>query len=877
MQNNPDIEYNDVGLIIDCLTGTPIKETPEEIVRQRFIKILQTDYGYPKDCILREVPVQSGSSILTNESDGSPIRADIVVYKDKRSALKKDQGNILFVVECKKPNVKEGYNQLVSYIFNTSAVGGVWTNGEGISVYKKKQNEIGLEEILSLPRYRENWQDEDAIPSKSSLPRPHNVRFLLSTCHNKLYGRGMENEDFDLAMDMVRILLAKIQDETSIGEYPKFWITSSDYQTVEGRARVAGVVQQLFREYANQFPDVFDEHEKIQVGNDCIAEAVGILKDWSLAANYDDADDWDLMGETYEQFTHINLKRQQGQFFTNRLVVNMMVRMLDPQIGERTLDPAGGSGGFSTGMFRYLRRKVIENSTPHSHQRERMLGTIKDSVFLVEIAKRLVKIAKCAMLMTGDGQSGMTRGNSLDSYDKFDPWIQARCCKGKLNAPDVIATNPPFSGQKIESMISDVSILKSFVFGHKAKMDEDGMYTFCTDDDNILQTQAPEILFLERCLDWLKPGGRLGIVMPKGFLDNISYEHYRQWLLRNYILNGVVTLHKDTFQPDTGVRTCILFITKPLANDVVPDDYRIFMAISQRIGQDSKGNSVFILDGNGKSTGQLNHDLDDIADAYEEFKDGRSHKDSEYIFSYTLKGLKDHFNINPQHYSPKLNAALNQVLEFDNKEHWATTTIGQLESNIKIFMGPRWNSSNIKVDNPSDTSCLTPYLTANGALELRRFTIKWINPALANSKQKMFMDMLRVKEGDIMITRSGTIGKMTYATKDMAENYLVSDDLVRIRVQDKNLRAYLVSYFASKTALSLMLLDEYGSVQQHLQPRHIQEMIIPVPDDWSLAQNMIDAGNKFIEAMESMSKADYAVREHGFDNLCNNLNSEENE
>mgnify|MGYP003473150692 FL=1 len=109
---------------------------------------------------------------------------------------------------------------------------------------------------------------------------------------------------------------------------------------------------------------------------------------------------------------------------------------------------------------------------------------------------------------------------------------------------------------------------------------------------------------------------------------------------------------------------------------------------------------------------------------------------------------------------------------------------------------------------------------------------------------------------------------MTYATKDMADYYLVSDDLVRIRVQDENLRAYLVAYFASKTALSLMLLDEYGSVQQHLQPRHIQEMLIPVLDDCSLAQNMIDAGNKFIEAMESMPKADYEVREHGFDKMC---------
>lgn len=876
MQNNIlDIDYNEDGQIIDCLTGVVLKETPEEVVRQRFIKILQTDYGYPKDCILREVPVQSGSSILTNESDGSPIRADIVVYKDKRAALKKDQGNILFVVECKKPNVNEGYAQLVSYIFNTSALGGVWTNGEGLSVYKRTKDKIGLEQILSLPRYRENWQDEDAIPNKSSLPRPHNVRFLLSACHNKLYGRGMENEDFDLAMDMVRILLAKIQDEVSIGEYPKFWITNEDYHTDEGRTRVANIVQKLFREYANQFPDVFDEYEKIQVGNDCIAEAVGVLKNWSLAAKFDEADDWDLMGETYEQFTHINLKRQQGQFFTNRLVVNMMVRMLDPQIGDRVLDPAGGSGGFSTGMFRYLRRKVIENTLPQSNQRERMLGTIKDSVFLVEIAKRLVKIAKCAMLMTGDGQSGMTRGNSLDSYDKFDPWIQARCCKGKATAPDIIATNPPFSGQKIDSMISDKTILKSFVFGHSSKVDVSGNYSFNTNDDDILLRQAPELLFLERCLDWLKPGGRLGIVMPKGFLDNISYEQYRQWLIKNYILNGVVTLHKDTFQPDTGVRTCILFIAKPLDGKPVPEDYPIFMAISQRIGQDSKGNSVFILDGNGRSTGQLNHDLDIIADAYDDFKKGLPHKESEYIFVYTKQGLKDHYNINPQHYSPKLNAALNQVLEFDNKEHWATTTIGQLESNIKIFMGPRWNSSNIKVDNPSDTSNLIPYLTANGALELRRFSIKWIDPAKASPKQKTYMDMLKVEEGDIMITRSGTIGKMTYATKDMAENYLVSDDLVRIRVQDPNLRAYLVSYFASKTALSLMLLDEYGSVQQHLQPRHIQEMLIPVPDDWEQVQELIDVGNSFIASMEAMSKSDLSIRELGFDNLCKVINTEQ--
>lgn len=487
METN-EVQFDGNGNIIDYLSGKTLVDTPEERVRQRFIRILEMDYGYPKDQMCREVPIQQRSKILTNSSDGSEIRADIIIYNSKKAALDKDQGNILFCVECKKPNATEGYAQLVSYLFNTSAVGGVWTNGESIAVYKKRTGaEVGLDEILSLPRFGVNWNSGDEIPRKQDLPRPHNVRFLLSTCHNKLYGRGMENEDFDLAMDMVRILLAKIQDETTPGDYPRFWITENEYEHADGRKKAAERVQKLFREYADQFPDVFDSHEKITVGADSIAEAVGVLKNWSLAARNDDADDWDLMGETYEQFTHINLKRQQGQFFTNRLVVEMMVKMLDPKIGEHALDPAGGSGGFATGIFRYLRRKVLNTTSDKSPVRDRQLASIKDSVYLVEIAARLVKIAKCAMLLTGDGQSGMTRGNSLDAYDRLDPWIVSRCCKGKSNAPSVIATNPPFSGQKIESQIDDSSILKQFTFGHSFKKNDDENFVFSSDDKDILQ------------------------------------------------------------------------------------------------------------------------------------------------------------------------------------------------------------------------------------------------------------------------------------------------------------------------------------------------------------------------------------------------------
>ena len=114
-----EVNFNENGDIIDVLSGKILKDTPEERVRQRFINILQSDYGYPKANIAREIPIQQGSKILSSD-DGAEIRADIVVYTSKKACLEKDQGNILFVVECKKPNVTEGYAQLVSYFQHLS-------------------------------------------------------------------------------------------------------------------------------------------------------------------------------------------------------------------------------------------------------------------------------------------------------------------------------------------------------------------------------------------------------------------------------------------------------------------------------------------------------------------------------------------------------------------------------------------------------------------------------------------------------------------------------------------------------------------------------------------------------------------------------------
>lgn len=858
----PEDEQDKGKWLSDYLTGEPVHDTPEEHVRQSYLASLVEEYGYPKALIRTEIPIQSGAQYLTDER-GNNIRADIVVYLSAQAARKQDQGNINFVVECKRREREDGYNQLVSYIFNTSAKGGVWTNGRDVIIYKRESQNNNqhnsLEQTTQLPRCGMKW-DDDAIPDKDQLQRPKNIRQLLSTCHNKLYGRGQANADRDLTMDMVRLLLAKIQDETDIDEKPAFWITQFEYQTPNGRQEAVKRVQKLFRKYADMYPNVFDETETISIDVDSTAEAISVLQRWRLICSNEDAAGWDLMGAAYEQFTHANLKKQNGQFFTPRLVTDVMTKMAAPSESTISLDPAGGSGGFVTSIYRYVRQKIISQTPTKRVVRERQLDSLKGKVFSVEIAPRLVKVAKTAMLLSGDGQSGVTQGNSLGTYSEFDHWIQSRCMKGK---PTLILTNPPFSGQKVESMVTDPQLLKNFKFGHQCEFDAETKEYHFDEVGPELVRQAPELLFIERCIDWLAEGGTLGMVLPKGLLDGQTYIPYRDYIFKHCRVDAVITLHKNTFEPDTGVRTCIVMMTKLKEGEATDASHRIFMAQSLRCGKNSRGEPIYQIDDNGEPMDKLSEDLSHIAQNYRDFVENKKFAESEYCFTVAQSSLEADYNINPQHYLPKLNEVLKSVMSMNERDGWSVVPIGSLPD-IEIYMGPRWQNSNLVVENPSDTTGLTPYLTANATMEQRRLSIKWFDEKRASKKQKDIIQGLKVRQGDILISRSGTIGKVTYATKNLADIYVVSDDLIRVRAKDKKLQLYLLAFFMSSTALSLMKLDEYGSIQQHLQPRHIQEMPIPIPDDLESLQKL---SLKIAKAYELMAQADQEIKDNGFDAL----------
>ncbi|MEU2205635.1 N-6 DNA methylase [Microbacterium oleivorans] len=793
------VALNEDGKIVCFLDGTILEPTPEEHVRQQYLQTLATEYGYPKNVMRREVPVFHGSS-EAKDALGKPIRADIVVYRNRAAASTRDQGQIKFVVECKKPDEESGYAQLVSYIFNTNAPGGVWTNGDDTTFFRVDRQRGALDKATELPRSGEEWGAVDRR-KKADLVRPSDVRRLFRVCNNKLYGRGMENSDYDLTMDMVRILLAKIQDESESGSYPNFYVTPDEYGTAEGTALAARRIRDLFERFAEQYRSVFPAGEKIEVPDEAIVEVAAVLQPWTLVAAYDDADDWDLMGAAYEQYTHTNLKRQRGQFFTNRLIVNLMVRMASPRVGEKVLDPAGGSGGFVTAAFRHLRRLVIEETAEGTARRERMLSTVKQSVFLSEISPRLVKLAKTAMLLNGDGHAGMTRGNSLGAYAELDDWLKARCNR---HQPDIVLTNPPFAGQG-ESRISDPRLLMNFASAMKFTVDGDST----VQSDDIMQSQSPEILFFERSLDWLKPGGRLGIVLPKGFLDTTQFLPSRELLFREARLDAVITLHKNSFQPDTGVRTCVVFLTKYKEGDDRTTDYEIFMAASQKIGQDSEGVPIFVTGEEGAATTELDHDLDEIEHDYFAHRSGALNP-SQYRYAVKRSEIQNRLNINPQFYSPHLNESLARVARLDGVDGWSVTTLGQIEPGVRVFKGPRLRTENVIVASESEGTNVVGYYTPSAMLQDKRDSAKLVDLARSTKKQIRDFDVVTVHEGDLLLTRSGTIGRLAYVTSVMA-GQIVSDDMIRVRIPSERLRAYVIGFLLSENAADQMSRNEYGS------------------------------------------------------------------
>jgi len=817
------------GKIIDCLDGSVRRENkPEERIRQKMVQILHDELGYPKSLIGLERTINMGRETK---------RADIVVYNSAEACAQNDQGRIFLIAEVKAPNIPAPDGQLNSYLSASSAQGGFWTNGNKIDFYRKDLATGSIFSWLGIPKHGQAW-DSIGKYRKNDLIVPVDLKLAFRRCHNAIYRSGIDSED--IALDMVRIILSKIEDEIRTEEECAFHITPEEF--ADGRAKdvACARVRGLFYAVRDRYKDVFASTEEITASNDQLAVVISQLQQYSFMDS-----PHDVIGTAYEIYVASHLKGERGQYFTNRLVVNMMVTMASPTERDIVLDPACGSGGFLLAAMNYI-FDHIDASPRSAINKEVLKRNVVRQLFGIDISPKLVKIAKANMLLGKDGHGGIEHANSLDrdKTQKLSASFNELCGFGK---PDIILTNPPF-GSAHDLRVKETCILSQYRTGHQWELSDCGGIVY-SQKLNDRQGVAPELLFLEKCLEWVRDEGIIGIVMAKGQLDNREALAVRKLICEQAQILAVVNLHEDTFEPFCGSKASVIFLKKtsrPLTN------YRIFMAISNKVGQTSRGEPIFKKDMEGNpiiKNGQhiLDEDLSEIADSYLEFKKGTL-EENEFRYTLAFSDLdSDSFSLNPVHYLPQYNAAFRKVLTLGESENFEVHRLGDL---ARVFNGPRFKRPYADLGVTSGSS-IRKYFTGTALTQLNSDNVKYLDSAKANAQVKKQLEALTIYQGYILVSDSGTLGRVTYALSQH-DGHIATNNLIRIVVDDIPLRGYLYEFLRSRLGQSLMLKNAYGTNQEHLEPDIISDILIPVPKDRTLLEQI---GNTVIDSIEALEQS----------------------
>ena len=645
---------------VKCIVrGKNIQLKPEEIVRQIYAARLINQYSYPKNRLGFEYPVNFGRERKS---------ADIVIFDKDRAYT------AYIVVELKKPKLKDGKNQLRSYCNATGAPIGVWTNGEQISHYHRKDPNY-FEDITDIPNSRQSL--EDILSERFTLrdliikDKIANERKSLKDIILEMEDEVLANAGVDVFEEIFKLIFTKLYDEflsqqdkgvinylvrqvtkTAVHESKApYYLDGQDYDALKGA--VAGVsddgfrvmefrntgqtdtelkdkIQNLFNRAKNQWPGVFPEGSTFDLSDSHLSICVSSLQDVKLFNS-----NLLVVDEAFEYLVNKSAKGEKGQYFTPRHVIDMCVQMLNPKPGEYMIDTASGSCGFPV--------HTIFKLTGHLFTNEEIPQEDKDDVFRVfgiDFDEKTVRVARTLNLIAGDGETNVLHLNTLDyarwsdrtggdtkwrdTYGRgFGRLEKLRVEKGenKRFKFDILMANPPFAGD-----IKESRLLHQYELGFKA--------------NGKAQTKVGrDILFIERNLDFLKPGGRMAIVLPQGRFNNTSDKHIRNFIAECARILAVIGLHGNTFKPHTGTKTSVLFVQKwnddPEQGPLCPrvEDYPIFFAVSEKGGKDNSGDYVCAKNSNGQykldKNGHLivDHDLhnhngelpDGIAEAFIEW------------------------------------------------------------------------------------------------------------------------------------------------------------------------------------------------------------------------------------------------------------------
>jgi type I restriction enzyme M protein len=630
---------------LKCLVrGKDVMAKPEEVVRQLWLHTLIHKYKYPTSRIQVEYPITFGRD--------TSKRADIVIMDADRPTVP------YLIIEVKKPKLKDGKEQLKSYTHATGAPLAMWSDGCQFIVWNRT-NPNNFEEIPTLPREDQTiemiagqpWTIDTLIEFErdrdSAGSKERSLRDLIEDLEDEV----LANAGVDVFEEVFKLIFTKLYDELHTYSYEGEHLR---FRNVNTAAQTKKAIQALFEEARENWEGVFDD-DKIRLTPEHLRVCVGSLEKWKLFNS-----NLDVVDEAFEYLVNKSSKGEKGQYFTPRWVIDLCVKMLNPKEVETIIDTACGSAGFTVHSIFHVWGQIMDDmGIPRTNlftmqkKPPRCTKYVQDKVFAIDFDQKSVRVARCLNLIAGDGQTNVLHLNTLDfnrwqdltgdENDEKNPgnteWRETYAAGWKklkrLRAEkkenrnfnfDVIMANPPFAGD-----IKQSDMLSLYGLAHKRAKDG---------GQGKLETAVGrDLLFIERNLDFLKPGGRMAVVLPQGRFNNSSDQRVREYIMERCRILAVVGIHGNTFKPHTGTKTSVLFVQKwnddpdagPLCKKV--DDYPIFFGTQQLPSKDNRGDKIYVKDEDGDRLRDthghwvvqhdfFNHDgltQDGIAEAFVEF------------------------------------------------------------------------------------------------------------------------------------------------------------------------------------------------------------------------------------------------------------------
>ena len=595
------------GFTLDYVSGNQIKETKKELVRQRIVRALIHEYGFsPEDM----------------ENDFSTIgrkKVDVAIFHHGKDHTVENIGRIVI---C-RPEPTIGKNAIRIRDFEQAAQDledletvmrevesvkyGLWTNGLEFFFLEKEQKrfEILCNPIGDWPMAEESVGTKDVVSdAHTRVADKEMLKVTFRRCHNFIHGN--EGMPKDAAFwQFLYLIFCKMHDEGLRAKQRqawkcRFWAGPKEQFDAEGRKAIRKRIDELFNEVKKEYKSIFRGNDEIRLSDRALAFIVSELARYDFTRT-----DVDAKGVAYQELVGVNLRGDRGQYFTPRGVVKLVIEMLDPKEDETLLDPACGTGGFLVATLKLLLDKFRneeginpgqENTEEFLTVHERLRAYAEKNVFGADFDPFLIRAAQMNMVLAGDGRGHIYNINSLEFPLGHLEDLKNAKKDIPLGSVDILATNPPFGS---DIPITDEHILKQYELAHTWESDGEGGFR---NTGQRKSSVSPEILFIERCIKWIKPGtGRMGIVLPDGVLGNPAAEYIRWWIMRETQVLASIDLPVEAFiaEANVNILTSLLFLRRKSEEEKHREalgeieEYSIFMAVSEKVGIDRRGNKLY--------------------------------------------------------------------------------------------------------------------------------------------------------------------------------------------------------------------------------------------------------------------------------------------